>query len=289
MKPLIVITGPTASGKTALSIEMAHEKGGEIVNADSMQVYKYMDIGTAKPTIQEREGIPHYLIDEIEPTQNFSVVQYCECANKYISFIHKKGKIPILVGGTGLYIDSVVYNIKYGQAGIDRKIRDELGELADVKGNEYLFDILKKIDPKSAEKIHVSDRRRIIRAIEVYRLTGETLTEQKIKSRLQESPYQTEMYALHLEREKLYDRINLRVDKMIQDGLVDEVKGLLEMGVDENTTAMQGIGYKEIALYLNGVVSFDEAIESIKQGTRRYAKRQLTWYRKNTDINWIRR
>jgi len=175
-KPLIVITGPTASGKTALSIETAKKIDGEIVNADSMQIYKYMDIGTAKPTIEERCGIPHYLIDEIEPTDNFSVAKYCEMAREYIDLIHKKGKTPILVGGTGLYIDSVVYNIKYGEGGADENYRNDLNAIAEKNGNEYIYGMLEKIDPECASKLHIADRRRIIRALEVFHTTGETIT-----------------------------------------------------------------------------------------------------------------
>jgi len=286
-KPLIVITGPTASGKTALSIETAHKIGGEIVNADSMQIYKYMDIGTAKPTIGERDGIPHYLIDEIEPTENFSVAQYCEMAREYIDLIHKKGKIPILVGGTGLYIDSVVYNIKYGEGGADENYRSTLNDLADKYGNEHIYKMLEEIDLECAEKLHIADRRRIIRALEVFHTTGETMTEQKRKSRLVPTTYETRMFATNMDRDILYQRINKRVDIMLEMGLVKEVENLLKMGISENTTAMQGIGYKEIIAYLNGMVTLEEAVEQIKQGSRRYAKRQLTWFRRNKDIKWI--
>jgi len=286
-KPLVVITGPTASGKTALSIETAQKIGGEIVNADSMQIYKYMDIGTAKPTIEERSGIPHYLIDEIEPTDNFSVAQYCEKAREYIDLIHKKGKIPILVGGTGLYIDSVVYNIKYGDGGADENYRNMLNDLADKNGNEYIYEMLKKIDLECAMKLHIADRRRIIRALEVFHTTGETITEQKRKSRLVPTTYETKIFATNMDREVLYQRINKRVDIMLEMGLVQEVENLLKMGISENTTAMQGIGYKEILAYLKGNMPLDEAVEMIKQGSRRYAKRQLTWFRRNNDIKWI--
>jgi tRNA dimethylallyltransferase len=287
MKPLIVITGPTASGKTEMSIEMAQKIGGEIVNADSMQVYKYMDIGTAKPTLEERNKIPHYLIDEVEPTVSYSVAQYVVAARDYIAKVHEKQKTPILVGGTGLYIDSVVNNIQYGEGGVDENYRMHLKKIADEMGNEHIHKMLHGIDPKSAEKIHVSDRKRIIRALEVYHLTGETITEQKEKSRLQKSPYQVEMYAINMDRSKLYDRINKRVDIMIKKGLVEEVERLIKMGVNENMTSMQGIGYKEIMQYLKGEISLDEATDMIKQGTRRYAKRQLTWLRKNSKIQWI--
>ncbi len=289
MKPLIVITGPTASGKTEFAIETAHKRGCEIVNADSMQVYKYMDIGTAKPTVKERDGIPHYLFDEVEPTENYSVASYCEAAHKYISQIHERGKVPLLVGGTGLYIDSVVYNIKYGEGGASDELRESLGRLADEKGNEYIYEMLKKIDPESAEKIHLSDRKRIIRAIEVYRLTGQTMSEQRRRSRQEGRVYKAEIYAIDMEREKLYNRINDRVDKMFEAGLVKEVEHLLNMGVGKDATAMQAIGYKETARFLSGEILLDEAKQLIKQGTRRYAKRQLTWFNKNSEINWVRR
>lgn len=287
MKPLIVITGPTASGKTAWAVKMAKEVGGEIVNADAIQVYKYMDIGSAKPTMEEREGIPHYLMDEIEPTVNFSVVQYNELAHKYIAEIHEKGKIPILTGGSGMYIESVVDNIKYNDGGADEEYRQELSDLADLKGNEVLHGMLKEIDPESANRISPSDRKRMIRALEVYKNTGITITEQQRLSKLEPSPYDITMYGIEYPRELLYERINKRVDLMIEAGLVDEVKKILKMGVTKENTSMQGIGYKEIASYLDGEMSFTEAIELIKQGSRRYAKRQMTWFRRDKRIKWV--
>ena len=288
-KPLIVIAGPTASGKTAMSIEFAKKNNGEIVNADSMQVYKYMDIGTAKPIMEERQGIPHYLMDEIEPTVQYSVAQYCNDARKYISQIHQKGKVPILVGGTGLYIDSVVYNIRFAEGGADEAFRKELEQLAADKGNNYIYEMLEKIDPQSAQRIHPSDRKRVIRALEIYHVTGKTITEQNKNSRRQSAVYDTEIYAIDIEREELYRRINERVDKMFEAGLIDEVKHLMDMGVNKSMTSVQGIGYKEVIDYLNGEYTLEETKNLIKQSTRRYAKRQLTWFRKNADIIWIRR
>ncbi|OQB14010.1 MAG: tRNA dimethylallyltransferase [Firmicutes bacterium ADurb.Bin193] len=289
MKPLIVITGPTASGKTAYSVEMAQKIGGEIINADSMQIYKHMDIGTAKPSMEERGGIPHHLMDIVEPWENYSVAQYCKEAHRCIAQIHDSGKIPILVGGTGLYIDSVVYNIEYGEGGADEEFRREMKQLASERGNEYILNMLEKVDPQSAAKIHLSDTKRIIRALEVYHLTGETITEQNKKSRLKKSPYDAKIYAIEMERQELYRRINARVDMMFEAGLTDEVKRLLGMGVSEKATSMQAIGYKETAEYLRGEASFSDAVEKIKRNTRRYAKRQLVWFRRNSGINWVRR
>lgn len=287
IKDLIVITGPTASGKTALSVELAKILDGEIVNADSMQIYKYMDIGTAKPTLSERQGIPHHLIDIVNPDEPFSVARYCECANKVIEDIHLRGKIPVMVGGTGLYVDSLVNNIKFSEIEPDDEYRNEMDNLADEKGNEYIYKMLCDIDPESASKIKVADRKRIIRALEVYRLTGKTITWHNEQSRSVPSPYNTTMFAIDVDREALYDKINRRVDIMIADGLVDEVKNIMDMGIQSDATSMQAIGYKEIVDYLEGHITLDEAIDKIKQGSRRYAKRQLTWFRRNEKIHWI--
>lgn len=287
IKDLIVITGPTASGKTALSVELAKILDGEIVNADSMQIYKYMDIGTAKPTLSERQGIPHHLIDIVNPDEPFSVARYCECANKVIEDIHLRGKIPVMVGGTGLYVDSLVNNIKFSEIEPDDEYRNEMEHLADEKGNEYIYKMLCDIDPESASKIKVADRKRIIRALEVYHLTGKTITWHNEQSRSVPSPYNTTMFAIDIDRELLYDKINRRVDIMIADGLVDEVKNIMDMGIQSDATSMQAIGYKEIVEYLEGHITLDEAIDKIKQGSRRYAKRQLTWFRRNEKIHWI--
>lgn len=287
IKDLIVITGPTASGKTALSVELAKILDGEIVNADSMQIYKYMDIGTAKPTLSERQGIPHHLIDIVNPDEPFSVARYCECANKVIEDIHLRGKIPVMVGGTGLYVDSLVNNIKFSEIEPDDEYRNEMEKLSDEKGNEYIYKMLCDIDPESASKIKVADRKRIIRALEVYHLTGKTITWHNEQSRSVPSPYNTTMFAIDIDRELLYDKINRRVDIMIADGLVDEVKNIMDMGIQSDATSMQAIGYKEIVEYLEGHITLDEAIDKIKQSSRRYAKRQLTWFRRNEKIHWI--
>ena len=287
IKDLIVITGPTASGKTALSVRLAKELGAEIVNADSMQIYKYMDIGTAKPTVEEREGVPHHLIDIVNPDELFSVARYCECAKAAIDDIHSRGKTAVMVGGTGLYVDSLVNNIQFSETEPDEEYRQLLETEAQERGNEYIYEKLKTIDPESAAKIAVQDTKRIIRALEVYHVTGKTITWHNEQSRSVPSPYNTTMFAISMDRDDLYDKINRRVDVMLELGLVDEVKKILEMGVDEKATSMQAIGYKEIVGYLKGEISLDEAADDIKQGSRRYAKRQLTWFRRNSNINWI--
>ncbi|MBQ7953522.1 MAG: tRNA (adenosine(37)-N6)-dimethylallyltransferase MiaA [Clostridia bacterium] len=288
MKDLIVITGPTASGKTAMSVELAKILGAEIVNADSMQIYKYMDIGTAKPDMEERQGIPHHLIDIAEPDEQFSVARYCECAKEAIDAVHAKGKPVVMVGGTGLYVDSLVNNIQFSEIDADDEYRAKMDALADEKGNEYLYNMLCEIDPVSGAKISVSDRKRIIRALEVYHLTGKTITWHNEQSRSVPSPYNTTMFAIDVDREVLYDKINRRVDIMMEKGLLNEVKNIINMGIKRDFTSMQAIGYKEIAEYLDGEITLDEAIDKIKQGSRRYAKRQLTWYRRNEKINWVK-
>ena len=287
IKDLIVITGPTASGKTALSVRLAKEIGAEIVNSDSMQIYKYMDIGTAKPTVDEREGVPHHLIDIVNPDELFSVARYCECAKEAIDDIHSRGKIAVMVGGTGLYVDSLVNNIQFSETEPDEEYRKSLEDDAEKLGNEYIYEKLKTIDPQSAAKIAVQDTKRIIRALEVYHVTGKTITWHNEQSRSVPSPYNTTMFAISMDREALYDKINRRVDVMLELGLVDEVKKILSMGVDEKATSMQAIGYKEIVGYLKGEISLEKAADDIKQGSRRYAKRQLTWFRRNNNINWI--
>ena len=288
IKDLIVITGPTASGKTAMSVELAKILGAEIVNADSMQIYKYMDIGTAKPDMEERQGIPHHLIDIAEPDEQFSVARYCECAKEAIDAVHAKGKPVVMVGGTGLYVDSLVNNIQFSEIDADDEYHAKMDALADEKGNEYLYNMLCEIDPVSGAKISVSDRKRIIRALEVYHLTGKTITWHNEQSRSVPSPYNTTMFAIDVDREVLYDKINRRVDIMMEKGLLNEVKNIINMGIKRDFTSMQAIGYKEIAEYLDGEITLDEAIDKIKQGSRRYAKRQLTWYRRNEKINWVK-
>ena len=285
MKPLIVIAGPTASGKTGLSIGLAKALSGEIVSADSMQIYKYMNIGTAKPTEAEKEGIVHHMMDFLEPDVNFSVADYCEMAHKVIADIHLRGKIPVLVGGTGLYIDSLVNNVDFDRDDENHEIRKELEELAEKDGVEAVHNILKEIDAETAEKYHPNNLRRVIRAIEFYRVTGKRISDHAKEEKT--SLYDVIYFCIDWDREILYDRINKRVDIMVEDGLVEEVKSLLEKGYDKNSTAMQGIGYKEFYGYLEGIKTLGETLDEIKQSSRRYAKRQLTWFRRNTDIHWL--
>ncbi len=285
-KKIVAVAGPTASGKTALSIEIAKRYNGEIVSCDSMQIYKYMDIGTAKPSLNEQSGIPHYMIDEIEPNENFSVVEYVNRAREYIDDILNRGKLPVLVGGTGLYLDSIINNTKFSDAESDEEYRNELYALAEEKGNEAVHKLLEEIDEKSAEKIHQNNLRRVIRALEIYKTTGKTMTQVNAES-VQEPVYDALIIGIDMDRNLLYDRINKRVDIMMKQGLLEEVKEILKMGIKENTTAMQAIGYKELIEHLEGNVSLDEAVEKIKQESRRYAKRQLTWFRRNDKIKWL--
>ena len=283
---VIVICGPTASGKTALSIALAKKINGEIVSCDSMQIYKDMDIGTAKPTIEEMQGIKHYLIGYVSPEQRYSVAYYKKDAKKAIKEILEKGKIPIVVGGTGLYIDSLIYEIEYQDIKLDEKYRKQLEDEVKEKGLEELYKKAKIIDEKAMEKISPTDKKRILRVLEIYHATGKTKTEQEIESRKKEVEYDYKVYALNWDRQKLYDRINKRVDIMIEQGLIQEVKQILEK-YSTFPTAMQGLGYKEVVDYLKGIYTKEEMVEKIKMETRRYAKRQLTWFRKNKQTIWL--
>lgn len=286
-KPLIIIAGPTASGKTKISIELAKRIHGEIISGDSMQVYKYMDIGTAKPTKEEMDGIPHYMIDEIDPKENFSVAIFQQKAKEYIKKIYDKNKIPILAGGTGFYIQSVVYDINFMETNIDTEYRNQLQELAHEKGNEYVHQMLKGIDPDSASSIHPNNIKRVIRALEYYYQTNEPISKHNELERARKTPYHTAFFCLTMDRESLYKRIDQRVDLMIQLGLIDEVKNLLDRGYSPQLISMQGLGYKELIQYLEGKMSLDEAIYIIKRDTRHFAKRQLTWFRKQEEPHWI--
>lgn len=287
LKPkIIVICGPTASGKTALSIQLAKKINGEIVSADSMQIYEDMDIGTAKPSIEEMDGVKHYLIGNVSPTIRYSVANYKKDALKAIEEILKKGKTPIIVGGTGLYVDSLVNGIEYDDLEIDLEYRHKLEKEAEEKGLEELYKMAMKIDSKAMEKISPNDMKRIFRVLEIYHSTGKTKTEQEIESREKDNPYEFIVFAINMDREKLYERINKRVDIMIENGLIEEVKSLISK-YDDLPTAIQGLGYKEVVLYINGEISYDEMVEKIKQETRRYAKRQLTWFRRNKQIIWL--
>lgn len=283
---VVVICGPTASGKTALSIELAKRINGEIVSSDSMQIYKDMDIGTAKPTIEEMQGIKHYLIDAVSPDIRYSVAEYKKDAEKAIKEILENGKTPIVVGGTGLYVDSLIYGIEYQDIKLDEQYRKELEEIAEREGLENLYKKAQEIDPEAIKKISANDKKRIIRILEIYHSTGKTKTEQEIESRKNEVQYDYKVFAINMERELLYERINKRVDLMIEQGLVQEVKNLVK-NYTQLPTAMQGLGYKEVVEFLEGTITEQEMIEKIKMETRRYAKRQLTWFRKNKNTIWI--
>ena len=283
---VIVICGPTASGKTALSIELAKKVNGEIISCDSMQIYKDMNIGTAKPTIEEMQGIKHYLLDFVSPNERYSVADFKKDAKNAIKEILSKGKVPIIVGGTGLYLDSLIYEIEYQNIEFDENYRKELEQEVEEKGLEELYEQAKKIDPVAIEKISKNDKKRILRILEIYHATGKNKTEQEIESRKNEVEYDYKVYAISWDREELYARINKRVDLMIEQGLIDEVKNILQK-YEQFPTAMQGLGYKEVVDYLKGNCTKQEMIEKIKMETRRYAKRQMTWFRKNKQTIWI--
>lgn len=283
---VVVICGPTASGKTALSIELAKRINGEIISSDSMQIYKDMDIGTAKPTKEEMQGIKHYLVDFVEPNKRYSVADFKKDAEKAIEEILKNGKVPIIVGGTGLYVDSLIYGIEYQDIKFDEKYRKELENRVEQEGLESLYNEAKKIDPQAMEKISSNDQKRILRVLEIYKATGKNKTEQEAESRKNGVKYDYKVFAINMDREKLYERINKRVDIMIEQGLIQEVQDLLKK-YDEFPTAMQGLGYKEVVEYLQGNISKEEMIDKVKMETRRYAKRQNTWFKKNKQTIWI--
>lgn len=287
MKPLVyVIGGPTASGKSKLAVELAKKINGEIISADSMQIYKEMNIGTAKVSKEEMQGIQHYLIDFVSPNERYSVSEFKKDAEKAIEKILVKGKTPIVVGGTGLYIDSLIYGIEFQDEEVDFEYREKLNKLADEEGLENLYKKAEEIDPEAMKKISVNDRKRIIRVLEIYHKTGKTKTEQEAESRKQELKYKYKVFAITMEREKLYERIEKRVDIMIEQGLIEEVKNIINK-YQEFPTAMQGLGYKEVVEYLKGICTKEEMIEKIKKETRHYAKRQLTWFRKNKETIWL--
>ena len=283
---VIVICGPTASGKTSLSIELAKKINGEIISSDSMQIYKEMDIGTAKPTKEEMQGIKHHLLDFVEPNQRYSVAEFKKDAEAAIEEILAKGKTPIIVGGTGLYVDSLIYGIEYQDIQIDENYRKELEERVINEGLEKLYEEAQKIDPQAMEKISINDKKRIMRVLEIYKATGKNKTEQENESRKNGIKYDYRVFAINLDREILYERINKRVDIMIENGLIQEVEQLLEK-YDEFPTAMQGLGYKEVVEFLQGITTQNEMIEKLKMETRRYAKRQITWFKKNKQTIWI--
>ncbi len=287
MKEVIVIAGPTASGKTSLSIELAKLLNGEIISADSMQVYKYMDIGTAKPSAEEMQGIRHYLIDELLPNEEFNVVKFKEAAEKYIEAILEKGKQPIIAGGTGLYISSLINNINFSETVSDWELRKQLEREAEEYGPVHIHDKLKLVDPVSAASIHPNNVKRVIRSLEVYYQTQKPISYHNEKSREIPPKYKFILLGLTMEREKLYDRINKRVDIMLENGLIDEVERLVELGYADSITSMQGIGYKEILSYLRKEITLEEAVETVKRESRRYAKRQITWFKRIKEIKWF--
>lgn len=277
--------GPTATGKTGISLEVAEKLGCEIISADSMLVYRGMDIGTAKPTPEEMRRVPHHLIDVADPGQGFNVALYSRLANGVLEGIGERGKLPLLVGGTGLYFKAVVDGYNFTEAGTDPELRARLEREVSTLGRAVLHQRLERIDPRTASRLHENDVKRIIRALEVYYLTGNTLSGSAGR---EESPrFRLAAYGLTMDRDKLYSRIEARIDKMIADGLVDEVRGLLSRGCQPELTSMQGLGYKEIILHLKGELTLDQAIDLIKRNTRRFAKRQITWFRRDPRIRWI--
>lgn len=284
---LVIISGPTGVGKTKLSIELAKKIGGEIISADSMQVYKYMDIGSAKVTKDEMQNVKHHLIDVLEPTESFDVNRFQTMANKAIEEIYQRGHIPIIVGGTGFYIQSVLYQIEFKEEPQDQTYRLSLEKLVEEKGAHHLHEMLRTVDPEAASEIHENNVKRVIRAVEYYKQTGQKISEHNKEQKEKESPYDFTYFVLTDDRKKLYDRIDERVDEMMSQGLVEEVQKLKDMGCDSSMVSMQGIGYKEILDYLDGKSTLERAVYLIKQGSRHYAKRQLTWFRREKTVTWI--
>ncbi len=286
-QPLIILTGPTAVGKTKASIGLAKAVGGEIISADSMQVYKGMDIGSAKIRTEEMEGVSHYLVDVLRPDEEFHVVRFQEMAKQAMKEIYRKGKIPILVGGTGFYIQAVLYDIDFSENDEDEVYRKELEACAAEHGTKVLHDQLKAVDPKAAEEIHANNVKRVIRALEYFHQTGQPISAHNEQQRQKKSPYQFAYFVLNDERAHLYERINLRVEQMMENGLLEEVKQLQNEGYNRNMVSMQGLGYKEILAYLDGEYTLDEAVAVIKRDTRHFAKRQITWFRREKEVIWL--
>lgn len=287
MKPLIILTGPTAVGKTELSIALAKSIGGEIISADSMQVYKYMDIGTAKIRSEEMDGVPHHLIDILEPDVAFNVAMFKDLAKCSVEDIYSRGRIPILVGGTGFYIQALLYDIDFSEEDSDSSIRKELETLVEIKGAAFLHEKLREVDPESAEQIHANNVKRVIRALEYYQLHGEKISTHNETERHKESPYDFLYFVLTHDRQVLYERIEKRIDQMIDHGLISEVDNLLKKGYDSSLVSMQGLGYKELIPYLQKKCTLDEAIYVLKRDTRHFAKRQLTWFRRERNVRWL--
>lgn len=286
-QPIIILTGPTAVGKTALSIELAKAIGGEIISADSMQVYRHMDIGSAKITSGEMDGIPHYLIDVLEPEEEFNVVTFQKMAKDAMEEIYHRGRIPIVTGGTGFYIQALLYDIDFTDHDGDTAIREELEEAAQKFGGDYLHQMLREIDPESAKTIHANNRKRVIRAIEFFRQTGEQISVHNQQERGKESPYNFLYYVINTDRDLLYQRIDHRIEMMLEQGLVEEVKRLSQMGCTRDMVSMQGLGYKEILSYLNGECTLEEAVYILKRDTRHFAKRQITWFKREQKVEWL--
>jgi tRNA dimethylallyltransferase len=286
---LVVISSPTASGKSEIAVELARKIGGEIISADSMQVYRHMDIGSAKITLEEMMGVPHYMIDVAEPMENFDVARFAEEAKAHVRDIQMRGKVPILCGGTGFYIQAVTRDIDFTESGCDEVYRSELAKYAETHGNEALHARLREIDPESAEAIHANNVKRVIRALEYYRQTGEKISEHNIRESERPSPYDLHFYVIHCDRQALYDRIDRRVDFMMDMGLIDEVMYLKAMGLTRDMVSMQGLGYKEMLDYLDGMYDLEEAVRILKRDSRHYAKRQLTWFKREKEAVWIRR
>lgn len=285
-KTIVILVGPTAVGKTQLSIDLAKELNGEIISCDSMQIYKHFDIGSAKPTVEEMDGIKHYLIDEIDPFTNFSVSDYQQKAKEYIEEIFSKGKLPIITGGTGLYVNSLIYDMDFSNSASDPDYRKQLEQIAEDKGNEFVHEMLKEIDPRSYKTLHFNNLRKVIRALEIHHVTGKTIDDFSTDLK-KTSDYDYILIGLTRNRKRLYVRINKRVDLMMEMGLIEEVKKLKEMGLNESNTSMQGIGYKEIIPYLDGKYDYETMISVLKQNSRRYAKRQMTWFRRYDDLHWF--
>lgn len=286
-KPMIILTGPTAVGKTDLSIQLAKAINGEIISADSMQVYRHMDIGSAKVTPEEMDGVPHHLIDVLEPEEEFNVVVFQKLAKEALTGIYERGHIPIIVGGTGFYIQALLYDIDFAENDGDTAIRRELEKLAQTQGAGCLHQMLQEIDPESAAAIHQNNVKRVIRAIEFYRQTGKKISLHNEQEREKQSPYQFLYYVLDTDRKTLYERIDRRVDRMMEHGLVDEVKHLADMGCTRDMVSMQGLGYKEILDYLSGEITLEEAVYILKRDTRHFAKRQITWFKRERDVRWL--
>ncbi len=286
-QPLIILTGPTASGKTALSVELAKRIGGEIISADSMQVYRHMDIGSAKVTVEEMDGVPHHLIDVLDPQDSFNVALFQEMAKEAMNKIYANGHIPIIAGGTRFYIQALLYDINFTENDSDMEYRTHLEQIAFNKGATALHRMLEEVDPASAEAIHANNVKRVIRALEFYKKTGQKISEHNEEERQKESPYNFVYYVLNMDRATLYERIELRIDQMLKAGLVKEVENLKAMGCTRNMVSMQGLGYKEILDYLNGEMSLDEAVYFLKRDTRHFAKRQLTWFKREKEVTWV--